>query len=140
MHDASVGRHNGEISEGGLPPAQERVTFFIAREFKFGIELERLRRPEFIDLHRVVDNQFSWLKRIDQRGVARKALHGITHRSQVNYCRHSSEVLQQNPTGREGDFLLRLRFAVPCRQSPNVVVGDVTVILGAQQIFQKNAE
>src|SRR5437868_877981 len=51
VHDASVRRHNGKIMEGGLPPAQEGVAFFIAREFKFRIELERLGRPEFVNLH-----------------------------------------------------------------------------------------
>ena len=63
MHDAGIGRNDGQIAKRGLSPAQEGVALFVADEFKFGIELKRLRRAEFVHLHRVIDHQFRRLQR-----------------------------------------------------------------------------
>jgi hypothetical protein len=96
-----------------LAPAQEGISFLIAQEFQFGIELKGLRRAEFVDLHRVIDDQLSRLKGIDQSWIAGKALHGVTHGSEINHRRHSGKILQQHAAGRESDFLGRLRLVVP---------------------------
>ena len=50
MDDAGIGRHDRQIAEGGLSPAQECVALFVAEEFEFSIELKGLRRAEFVDL------------------------------------------------------------------------------------------
>ena len=34
MHDAGVGRHDGEIAKGGLSPAQEGIALFVADEIR----------------------------------------------------------------------------------------------------------
>ena len=140
VHDAGVGRHDGQIAEGGLAPAQEGVALFVALEFQLGVELERLRRAEFVHLHRVIDDQLGGLQGIDQRGIAAQLLHGVAHGGQVDHRGDAGEILQQHAAGREGDFLVRLGFAVPGRQGADVVRGHVAAVFGAQQIFQQNAQ
>ena len=43
MDDAGVGRHDAEVVEGVLAPAQERVAFLVARELELGVQLKRVR-------------------------------------------------------------------------------------------------
>jgi hypothetical protein len=70
MHDAGVGRDDGEIAESGLAPAQERITLFVALEFEQGVHVECVGGAEFVNLNRVVDDQFDRLQRVDERGIA----------------------------------------------------------------------
>ena len=107
VHDAGVGRHDGEVLERRLPPAQEGVAFFVALELQLGVELKRLRRAELIHLHRVVDDQLGRLQRIDQLGIAAERLHGVAHRGQIDDRRHAGEVLQQDAARHERDLLRR---------------------------------
>ena len=50
VHDAGIGRHDFEVAERGLPPAQEHVALAIASEFDFDCcaaasPRRRIRRP-----------------------------------------------------------------------------------------------
>ncbi len=58
VHDAGVRRYDGKIAEAGLSPAQKRVALFVPLEFKQRVDVEGFRRPEFVDLHRMIDHQF----------------------------------------------------------------------------------
>jgi hypothetical protein len=104
VDDSSVRRHDGEIAEAGLSPAQKRVALFVALEFEQRIDVEGIGRSEFVDLHGVVDDQFGGLQRIDQPGIAAEPLHGIAHGGQIDHRRNAGEILQQDTAGREGDF------------------------------------
>ena len=71
--DAGIGRHDRQVLECLLPPAQKGVAFAVARVLQLGIQLERPGRAELIHLHRVVDHQFHRLQRIDAAGDCRPA-------------------------------------------------------------------
>ncbi len=51
MDDAGVGRHDAEVLERLLPPAQERVALLVARELERGIQVRGIPLGEVIDLH-----------------------------------------------------------------------------------------
>ena len=44
MDDARFRRHDLEVAQGVLAPAQEDVAFLVAVEFQVGVVLERRRR------------------------------------------------------------------------------------------------
>ena len=111
VHDAGVRRHDREVLERRLSPAQKRIALFVALELQLGVELERLRRAELIHLHRVVDHQLRRLQRIDQRRIAAQRLHRIAHRRQVHHRGHAGEVLQQHAARHERDLLRRNALA-----------------------------
>ena len=46
VDDAGVGRHDPEIAERVLAPAQERVALPVARELELGVQRERVGRPK----------------------------------------------------------------------------------------------
>ena len=57
MDDAGIGRHDLEVLEGILSPAQEGVAFAVAFELDLGVGRERAGAAEGVNLHRVVDDQ-----------------------------------------------------------------------------------
>ena len=68
--DPGVRRHDREVVERGLAPAQERVALAVALELQLGVALERARLAEHVDLDRVVDHQLDRHQRVDQSRVA----------------------------------------------------------------------
>ena len=96
MHDAGVGRHDAEIVERGLTPAQERVTFLVALEFDLVVEIERICGAIVVDLHGVVDDQLGRRQRVDLVGGAAEFDDGIAHGGEVDDGRHAREVLQDD--------------------------------------------
>ncbi len=140
VHDAGVGRHDGEVLEGCLSPAQEGVTLLVAMELQVGVELQGLRGTKLVDLHRVIDNQLGRLQRIDQRWVSAKRLHRVAHGGEIDHGRHAGEILQQNAAGHEGDLLHRGALAVPRGQGADVIGLHCFAIFAAQQVFQQDAK
>ena len=134
------GRHDGEVLEGRLSPAQEGIALFVALELQLGIELEGLRRAELIHLHRVIDHQLGRLQRIDQLGIAAQRLHGIAHGGQIDHRGHAGEILQQHAAGHEGDLLRRDRSCRPRGQRANVVGLHGFAVFAAQQVLQQDAQ
>ena len=61
MDDSGIGWNNRQITQSSLSPPQERVALAVAMELEIGIQLESLGRTEFINLHRVVNDQFGRL-------------------------------------------------------------------------------
>ena len=55
--DAGRRRHDAEVVEGLLAPAQERVALAVALELELGVDGEGARGAEGVDLDRVVDHQ-----------------------------------------------------------------------------------
>ena len=140
MYDAGIRRHDREVAKARLSPAQKRVAFFIALEFKQRVHIEGAGRSEFVHLHRVVDDQFGGLQRVDKPGVAAHALHGIAHGGKIDNRRHAGKILQQHSAWREGDFLFWLRTLIPRRQRADFSLRHVTPVFGAQQVLQQDAQ
>ena len=138
--DSGVGRNDRQVLEGLLSPAQEGVALAVARVLNLSVELERLRRAELIHLHRMVDDEFHRLQRIDPVGIAAQRLHGIAHGRQIDNRGDAREVLQQDAAGHERDFLGR---NLGCRiggQRANHLGRNRLAVLAAQQVFQQDAQ
>ncbi len=105
MDDAGVGRHDAEIAEGGLAPAQEDVALAVALEFEQGVEAEGVRGAEAIHLNGVVDDQIGGQERVGAVGVGAHGGQGVAHGGEVHHARDAGEILQENARGHEADFL-----------------------------------
>ena len=137
VHDAGAWRHHLEIIERGLTPPQELIALPVPAILDLDIARERVRRPEHISDHRMINHQLRRRQRIDPGRVAAHVSHRLAHRGQIHHTRHPGEVLHNHPRRRELDLLTRIRIGVPARQRPNVVGGDVRAILSPQQILQR---
>ena len=79
VHDAGARRNNLEIIKSRLTPTQELVTLCVASIFKFNVSFEGICRPCNIDNYRVIDDHFSWCKRINFLWVSAEIGNGFTH-------------------------------------------------------------
>ena len=140
VHDAGVRRHNLEITECRLPPAQKHVALAVALEFDFVVVLQRIGRAVFVDLHRMIDDQFGRRQRIDFLRIAAELHDGFAHGRQIDDARHAGEILHDDPRRREGDLMAGRRLRIPLEQRLDVALGDVDAVFEAQQILQQDLQ
>ena len=133
-------RHDPEVVEGFLAPAQELVALAVALEFLLGVIEERRLRAEQVDLHRMVDDQVDRHERVDLLGVAAEAAHRVAHRRQVDDGRHAGEVLQDYPRRLERQFFGDRRIGRPTGEPEHIIVGDLEAIGLAQRRLQQDLD
>ena len=93
VNDARVRRHDPEVAEGVLAPAQKRVAFLVSRELELGVQLKRVLAAEVIDLHRVIDHQFDRLQGVHLVRVAAEPGDAVAHCGEIDDGRHAGEIL-----------------------------------------------
>ena len=92
--NAGARRHNAEIIEGFLTPAEEFVTLTIALKFDIHILLKRGCSAGDIHHHRMVNHEVHRHQRVHLARVTTQAKQGIAHGGQVNHGGHAGEILQ----------------------------------------------
>ena len=108
VHDPRPRRHDFEVAECVLAPAQEGVALAVALELELDVAREGRRRAEDVHLHRVVDHELDRDQRVDLLGVAAEVGHRVSHRGEIDDGRDAREVLEQHAGGCEGDLAARL--------------------------------
>ena len=141
MADPGGRRHDAEVVERLLAPAQERVALAVALVVALGVDVEGARAAEGVDLDRVVDHEVDRDQRVDPRRVAAELVHRVAHRRQVDDRRHAGEVLHQDPGRLEGD-LLRSGSAVgvPGGDRLDVGGGHRVAVLEPQRVLEQDLE
>ncbi len=140
VHDTRVWRDDAEILKRRLSPAQEGVSLLVALKLDFVIQVEGVRSTVVVDLHRMIDDQFSGRQRVDPVCGPAELDDGVAHGSQVNNCRYAREVLQDHATRRERNFCIRVGRGIPVRKREDVVTSDVATVFVSQQVFQQYLE
>ncbi len=140
VDDAGARRHDLEVVERGLAPAEELVALVVALVLDLDVPLERVGAPEDVDDDRVVDDQLGGREGVDLGGVTTEIGDGLAHRRQVDDAWHASEVLHDDARRGELDLRVGLGVGVPAAQSTDVVSRDVGPVLGPQQVLQENLE
>ena len=120
VDDAGLGRHDAEVAERLLAPAQEDVALVVAGIFQVGVGAEGQAAAEVVDLDRVVDDQLDRLERVDRPGsppmrfmASRMAARSTTAGTPVKSC--SSTRL-----GVKAISLARLGLGLPGGQGGDV--------------------
>ena len=140
MHDPGVGRHDREVVERVLAPAQELVALLVALELALRVAAERVARAERVDLDRVVDHELGRDERVDLRRVAAHRRHRVAHRREVDDRRHAGEVLHQHARRRERDLRVGSAFGSQLASASMSRGLDGAVALGAQQVLEQDLQ
>jgi hypothetical protein len=140
VHDARAGRHDLEVIEGALAPAQELVPLLVALVLDLDVALERLGRAEDVGDDGVVDDHLGRCERVDLGGVTAEVGHRLPHGGEIDDAGHAGEVLHDDARRGELDLLARIGVGVPAGQRLDVVLRDVRVVLGAQQALEQHLE
>ena len=140
MADPGARRHQAEILERVLPPAQEAIALAVALELPLDVGGEGLRVGEIVDLHRMVDDQIDRRQRIDLFRVAAEVHHGLPHRRQIDDRRHPGQILHQHSRRAEGDLAVRALVGEPGAHRLDVVDRHGAAVLQAHEIFQEDLQ
>ena len=140
MDDARARRHDAEVRERVLAPAQELVALAVALVLEIDVEREAVALAEMVDLHRVVDDQFHGLQRVHAGRVASQLDHAVTHGGEVDDRRHAREVLEQDAGGHERNLALGAALDVPPGKGRDVLLLDERAVFLAQQVLQQDAQ
>ena len=140
MADAGARRHDAEVLERVLSPAQKDVALLVALELELGVDQERGLRAVLVDLHRVVDDEVDRLERVDALRIAAERRDRVAHRGEIDDGGHAGEVLQQHAAGAERDLLFGVSAHVPLGQRVDVVALHERVVLVSQQILEQDLE
>ena len=140
MADARARRHRVEIGEALRPPFQEVVALHIALIFDLHIVAECRRRAEFIDHHRMVDDEVHRHQRVDLAGIAAQLRDRIAHGGKIDHAGHAGEILQQHAGRAILDFIAGLaRVFLPVDDRLDVAGRNgEAAILEPEQIFQQH--
>ena len=109
VNDAGARRHNAEVVERLLAPAEELVALAVALELEFDVQVERRRPAKWSTCTEWSITRSAGTSGLILPGSPPKSLHRAAHRGQVDHARHAGEVLQDDPGRFEGD-LHRARF------------------------------
>ena len=140
MADAGARRHDAEIVEGRLAPAQEPVALAVALVFELDVLGEGARVAEVVDHDRVVDDQVDRDQRVDPLGVAAERDHRVAHRREIDHRRHAGEILHQHARRAEGDLAVALLGGQPGGHGADVVDADRAAVFAAQQVLQQHLQ
>ena len=84
MDDPGPGRHDAQVAERGLRPAQQLVALAVALVLALDVDRERAGAAPGVDLDRVVDHEVGGHERVDLRRVAAEVGHRVAHRREVD--------------------------------------------------------
>ena len=134
------GRHDAQVAEGRLGPAQELVALAVALVLALDVEGERAGRPEPVDLHGMVDDEVRRDERVDLRRVASEVGHRVAHDREVDDRRDAGEVLEQDPRGHERDLGLGGGTRSPGEQRLDVSRVDHAAAGMAEQVLEQDLD
>ena len=140
VHDAGPWRHDLEVVERRLAPAQELVALTVALVLDLHVALQRVLAPEQVGDDRVVDDHLSGRERVDLVRVSAECRHRLAHGGEVDDARNTREVLHHHSRRRELDLGARLRRRVPVAECADLLVGDVLAVLRAEQVLEEDFE
>ncbi len=138
VDDARARRHDAEVVERGLGPPQQLVALAVSLVFAPDVELERIRQPVAIHLHRVIDDEVGRHEGVDAGRVAPEVRHRVAHRGQVDHGRHAGEVLEQDARRHEGDLGRGGRPGPPRRKRLHVGLGHDAATRVPEHVLQQD--
>ncbi len=140
MADAGVRRYHFEVAEGLLSPLEKLIALGVALELHVEVDLHGRVAAVRVDLDGVVDDKFHGLKWVDLPGIAAEARHRIPHGGQIDDAGNAREVLEQDPSGHEGDFLARLILGAPAGERLDIGPGHLDSILAPKKVLEENSQ
>ena len=138
MADAGAGGDDLEIVERLAAPLQELVALDVALVFEVDVVVERLRRAELVDHHRVIDDEVDGDLRVDLLGVAAELGHRIAHCREIDHAGDAGEVLHQHARRAILDLAVAATLLLPVDDRLDILARDGHAVLEAEQVLEQH--
>ena len=140
VDDPGARRHDLEVVERPLAPAQEGIALAIPLQLELRVARDREAAGELVHLQRVVDDELHGKLRIDPGGLSAEVGHRIPHRRQIDDRGHAGEVLEQHACRHERDLARGLGARDPACDGLDVVTRDGCPVLVPEDVLEEHAE
>ncbi len=140
VDDAGPGRHDAQVPERGLRPAQQLVALAVPLVLALDVEGECPVVAEHVDLDGVVDDKVGRDERVDQRRVAAEIGHRVAHDREVDDRWDACEVLEDHPRRHERDLGLGSRARPPGCQRLDILAADDPAAGMAEQVLEEDLQ
>ena len=97
LAQAAISRPGGCSGRRPPAPAPKPGRFVLSANLGVPVQGNRIRAPEVVDLHGVVEDELDGLGRIDAVGIAAERHDRVAHGRQVDNAGYAREVLEQDP-------------------------------------------
>ena len=136
-----LGRHDLEVAERLLAPAEEAVALAVALVLEFGVVVERAARvPKSSTCTEWSMTSSTGMQRVDLRRVAAQRLHRVAHGGQVDDAGTPVKSCSSTRAGVKPISRVRLRLRLPLRQGLDVGLANGQAVLVAEQVFEQDFE
>jgi hypothetical protein len=88
----------------------------------------------------VINDQVDGHQGVDLGWISSETLHGISHGSEIDNCRYTSEILEDDSSGSERDLDVVLRVFNPVEDLLNVSLFDAEVVAVTHCTLEENAD
>ena len=140
VDDAGARRHDPQVAERGLRPAQELVALAVALVLAADVEGEGAAAAPRVDLDRVVDDEVRRDEGVHARRVAAERGHRVAHRREVHDRGHAGEVLEDDAGGHERDLGLAAGARTPGREGRHVLLAHDAAAGVAERVLEQDLE
>jgi hypothetical protein len=120
MHDTRAWRNDLEVVKGFRTPFEELEALSVSVELNDLVLLGSIRSTKHISLNGVVNNEIYRAQRVDLGWVSTESVHGVSHGSEIDNSRNTSEILKNDSGGFERDVSVSLRGLCPVEDCLNV--------------------
>ncbi len=122
MADTCARWDDAEIVERFLPPFKKSIPLQIALIFAINVHLKRARSAEFVNHHRMVNDQINRIEWVNLLGFTAQGDDTVAHRGQIDHGRYASKILHQHPCRTIGNFARVFTTVLgPVRKRFNIV-------------------
>ena len=139
MHDADTRGHDLERIERLHTPFHELIALFIALEFEFHVDVERILAAVTVHLYRMIDHQIDRHQRLNHFRILAHLVDDLAHRRQISQQRNAGEILQHHARDDERNFKFARIVRPPIGELLHVLFADLLAIDIAQHRFQHDA-
>ncbi len=140
MADAGAGRHDAQVREGLLAPAQEPVALGVALVLEGRVHLEGVATGIGVNDDGMVDHEVDRHQGVDPARAPTERLDGVAHCREVDDTRHAGEVLEEDARRRVRDLPGSAAAGLITGQGLHVSRFHARAVLVAQQVLEEELD
>lgn len=140
MDDTGTWWDGVEVGEGLGSPLEELESLVVSLELDLFVLVSGIEGLVDVSLNGVVNNEIDWAEWVDLLWVSSELDHSVSHGGEVDDTGDSSEILEDNSGGLEGDLDLLGGLLLPIKDVLDVLGLNLELVAVSDGRFQQNSD